>query len=499
MRNNLLLLISFFLLFNLSTYASHNHAGHITYTEVGTNTYEITVVTYTDPSFAFVDRCDIDIEIWDGTGTTKITDLTAIPRANGPAIDPLFHSTVACSGSVGMGDYIIGSIKMNRYTANYTFSGPGTYLIRYSDIARSDNIVNISNSASQAFFVESMLTIGTGMDAQNSVLVLNNQLDFACAGQVYTYNPGAWDQDGDSISYEIIPCRQYDPPFISSPITCSGYQAPGAIGSNGQMVIDPASGLITWDVPQTVGAYSFAFKITEYRNGTEVGSTVVDQLVLVESCTNQPPVITTISDTTISPGTNLHFEFEVWDPDFPTDSLYFGMNTANLGFNSALLENPPASVNILPFSFLPLGTTDTIRGSVDWIPPVVPGRTAPYQIDFYAHDNVGYYAQSGTQRLSRHHVILIYVTNPVAVDETNTRHFDFKLSPNPAQNSFQVELNKFEPYQISVFDNAGRKVMEESGKGKMVHLDATALDSGLYLVQVVCESGRKVEKLLIQH
>ena len=102
-------LSAFFLFWFISAtavFASHNLAGDITYRYLSGNQVEITVTTFTDPSAAAVDRCSIDIEIWNWNGNIKIGDVTNIPRQNGPwNIDPQF-SNVTCP-NIQMGEYII--------------------------------------------------------------------------------------------------------------------------------------------------------------------------------------------------------------------------------------------------------------------------------------------------------------------------------------------------------------------------------------------------------
>ena len=99
------------------------------------NTFEITLTTYTDPAPAGVDRCAASIEIWSvGPNPQLITILEDIPRANG---DPQINPPNDCPIRNPLnGVPIYGSVKKNIYVERYTFVGPGSYQLRYYDIAR---------------------------------------------------------------------------------------------------------------------------------------------------------------------------------------------------------------------------------------------------------------------------------------------------------------------------------------------------------------------------
>ncbi len=384
-------------------HASHNLAGDITYRYLGGTQVEITVTTFTDPSAAFVDRCNIDIEIFNSTGTNRIAQVTNIPRQNGPwNVDPQFPS-VTCSNAQ-MGEYIIGSIKKNIYRTTYTLPGPGYYLVRYYDVARLNDIINMDNSGSQAFFIESTILINSYLGAQNSPQFLNHPIDEACTGKLWTHNPGGYDPDGDSLAYKFVNCRQYDPPSIPSPITCSGFVMPDVISPNGPISIDVHTGLITWDVPNVIGIYNIAFVIEEYRDGVRIGFSYRDMAIFVNPCDNDPPVIEAPTELCVFAGDTVTIDFKIWDPNFfssvspPGDSIYFYLNNGGNQLNGPFaVTTSPAEIVItepvgtqFPPDF-PVAYDDTIKGRITWRTDCDHVRPSFYQIDFYAHDNISYY------------------------------------------------------------------------------------------------------------
>lgn len=481
-----------FLLFPIGLTASHNIAGNITYEYVGNNTFDLTVTTYTDPSAALVDRCEIDLEIWDATGTTKIADLTSISRQNGPAnTDPYFP--INCPNAQ-MGDYLLGTVKQNIYTTTYVFPGAGTYLIRYHDLARLDNIANMVNSGSQAFFLETTL-VTSFWQPNTSAQFLNHPLDDACTGSPWTYNPGGWDSDGDSLVFSLIPCRQYDPPAIPSPISCTGFMQPDSVGTNGPMQIDAQTGLITWTNPDVAGIYNIAIRVDEYRYGNFIGTVMRDMAIFVYPCMNNPPEIQSVSSASVQAGDTLTIDFTVYDPD-PGDSIYLELNNALLGLNSAFQATPPAVLTTTPSGALPVGYTDTIHGTISWATTSFQARNQPYQVDLHAFDNFGYY---GSQMTNRHHIISITVLpDPLSVIPTLDPAAQFSLSPNPASDFVVLRRSHSTPGRLSILDATGREVMQREIPGKSTKVETSALAPGIYFLRLTTDRGHSTQKLLVR-
>ncbi|MFM2377199.1 MAG: hypothetical protein RLZZ165_2296 [Bacteroidota bacterium] len=437
--------------------ASHNLAGDITYRYLGSNRVEIIVTTFTDPSEAFVDRCSIDLEIWNSTGSVKVADITKVPRQNGPFnVDPLF-SNVTCP-NIQMGEYIIGTVKKNIYRTNYTMPGPGYYLVRYYDVARINEVKNMGNSGNQAFFIESTILINQYLGDQNSPQFLNHPIDEACTGKLWTHNPGGYDPDGDSLAYKFVNCRQYDPPSIPSPIVCTGFVMPDAIGSNGPLSIDAYTGLIRWNTPMSAGTYNIAYVIEEYRDGVMIGFSYRDMAIFVNPCDNDPPVIEAPDEICVYAGDTVKFDFQVYDPNFfssvspPGDSIYFYLDNNGQQFNGPFAVSvSPAQITItdppgtqFPPDF-PIASDNTVKGRFTWATQCDHIRAAFYQVDFYAHDNLSYWQSN--QMLSANLITRIRVIprplDGLVVTSAN-RNFILNWNPHACDSTlgYQIYRNR---------------------------------------------------------
>ncbi|MDP5172897.1 MAG: gliding motility-associated C-terminal domain-containing protein [Bacteroidia bacterium] len=430
--------------------ATHNLAGQITAEQsepdINPNKYTLTLTTYTDPAPAGVDRCSANIEIYsvqngpNGPIYTLITIIEDIPRANGPLMTTLPSDCTLPPGvNPRNGVPVKGTIKENFYFTEFAFPGPGRYHLRYYDLARSEGIINLTKSQEQTFYVETLLFITPPIVGNNnSPVLLNRPLDDACIGKTWTHNPGGFDKDGDSLAYRLSPSLQYDPSSNIPPTPTNGYRFPDdpGFGVGNTFVMDPLTGLVTWEVPATLGVYNFAYIVEEWRDGVLLGYVLRDMAVTVIDCDNNPPIIETITDTCVQAGDELRFGVKSWDPDV-VDSLYFQLNNGSLGANgpfalpdnpadiSGLIINPFPGVNV-PFTTLPVSTrnngvgqpVDTVKGTVVWQTSCDNIRKSPFQVDFYATDNKNYASPNfpNNTTLSANKVVIIRVVPPPPTD-----------------------------------------------------------------------------------
>ena len=141
-KNILVFLVSF-IFFQSSVYemfATHNRAGEITYEQVGTYTYRITLITYTLIG-APADRPELDIQFGDGT-------LATVPRAERISVAATYYR--------------------NTYIVSHTFPGAGTYVIMMEDPNRNEGVLNIPNSVNIRFAVKTTLQINPNLGANNT-------------------------------------------------------------------------------------------------------------------------------------------------------------------------------------------------------------------------------------------------------------------------------------------------------------------------------------------
>ena len=240
----LLLFFSFIFVCLVSALATHQRAGEITFKYVSGLTFEVTVITYTRTS-APADRPFLEIS-W-GDGTTSELKRTE-------------KSAFANDISKNVYEY---KPEAGATTNRHTYSSPGTYKISLEDPNRNFGVMNIPNSVNVPLYLETVLTINPLLGINNSPVLLNPPIDNGCVDQIYIHNPGAYDVDGDSLSYSLIVCRG------AEGLNIPGYTYPIATDSIG---IDPVTGDLLWVKPPIQGEFNIAILIEEFRNGIKTVS-----------------------------------------------------------------------------------------------------------------------------------------------------------------------------------------------------------------------------------
>lgn len=352
-----LLIVGLCVGFFLTLKATHNRAGEITYKWLFGYTYEIKVTTYTNIGGSnLADRCEDTVYFGDGARALVL-------RSNGPIGN--------CSPAHD-GIPLNPSIKLNEYVTTHSYPGPGNYLISMEDPNRNAGIINLPNSVNQVFYIESFLVIPTfGTGKNNSPVLTFPPIDNGCVTQCFYHNPGAYDIDGDSISYELTACKG------SLGATCPGYSYPATSG--GTFNLDSLTGTLTWCSPQLQGEYNMAILIKEWRMdaaGTYflVGYIERDMQVDITSCSNVPPhILFNNLDTCILAGNTINTTITA--SDINSDILTL---TTNGG---------PFAFALNPSTFNSVPSNSNVTGTFNWNTDSTHIRRLPYQVTVKAKDD----------------------------------------------------------------------------------------------------------------
>ncbi len=330
--------------------ATHQRAGEITFKYISALTYEITIVTYSyAPSPA--DRYELTINWGDNTSTV-------LPRSNGPT-NQLGHT----------GEIVGPDLKKNLYVGVHTFPGAATYHITLEDPNRNYGVQNIPNSVEVPLFIETQLIINPFIGNNSSPQLSLPPIDQGCVNQPFLHNPGAYDPDGDSLSFRLVTCRGANGENIP------GFQLPNQVGANvgGSFTINSSTGEILWQNPEMQGEYNIAFLIEEWRNGLKIGFITRDMQITIVTCENNAPEIKPINDTCVEAGSTLQFTIVATDVD---------SNSIKLTAAGAPFEIANPSVFTSPFDSVGRNT-----GIFTWATSCIHVRKNPYQVYFKATDN----------------------------------------------------------------------------------------------------------------
>ncbi len=265
--------------------ASHLRAGEICIEYLGNYTIKAKIHTYTKIVGANpgADKDQVVLNWGDGASTI-------FTRVNG---------SINVNGFPD-GEDIGNNIKKNVYEGtSHTYSGNSPfYVISYSDSLRNNNIININGGSSDGtvFYIEDTLFSSVFSIQNHSPVLLYPPIDFANVGYVFSHNPVAFDAEGDSLSFELIPPKQ------SLGTDVPAYQYPNQLmpGTNNLFSVNSLTGHLTWTVPQMSGIFNVAVLMREFRNGVLLSTMIRDYQIIVENGGINPPDLNGFAlDTTI--------------------------------------------------------------------------------------------------------------------------------------------------------------------------------------------------------
>jgi hypothetical protein len=286
--------------------ATHLRAGQIVATRVSCTglTFRITVCVYTNTGSPVQFGGEMDyLDFGDGTPPILVpeTPNTILPEL-GPGVG------TAC------------------YTIEHTYPGPGRYVISYLEPNRNGGVLNMTNSITTTFYLETQINIDPFFGCNNTPQLLIPPIDRACTGVAFYHNPGAFDPDGDSLSYEfVVPFRDRNETVTdyrdpNDPKFYTNYPTANEAGTGPPtFTIDPVDGTIIWDAPGQQGEYNIAFIIVEWRkkNGVwyRLGFVRRDMQIIVEDCDNERPDLIVPEDVCVEAGTTLNETIFGIDPE----------------------------------------------------------------------------------------------------------------------------------------------------------------------------------------
>ena len=317
--------------------ASHVVGGDIQVEWVSTNTYKITVTVFRDCNSATTVPSPFNIGVYE----KNTNNLVQIVPLSAPTMTLLSFGD-ECFTPTGL------CVEEHTYTsANITLADlSGGYYFHCQIYARSNNIVNLSNSGNtgMSFYAE----IEDPVIGQNSTPDFGNYpMDaYFCIGNDKTFDLNVSDPDGDSLVFSLVDpldaknINPNDPltwnipnPAPYLPVTWNtggGYSLANIVGGSPPMSVDAQTG----DITATAGGpgiYVFALLVEEYRNGNKIGETRRDIQFSALNCVYDlpPDVLWYEGDTlNVALGSNFCKDFILYDSDQGDTVALFVSSTA---------------------------------------------------------------------------------------------------------------------------------------------------------------------------
>ncbi len=382
-RNYILILLLFAGIFlPFLSKATHLRAGEITAKRISSSTltYRVVLTTYTDEiNGKAANDGENEVNFYFGFSTNQVVAFK-VKRT----VKQLISTTTV----------------RNVYDTTFTFPAPGRYTISCGIVNRNERTLNLPQpSESISFFVQSTIVINSSFGLNSTPVLLNIPVDSAGVGSKFIHNPGAFDIDGDSLSYKLtIPQRDKGNAtgigeFIPN------YKDPNLIGNNplteagtgpATFRIDARTGDLIWDAPQVPGQYNVAFIIEEWRKAPDgsfikIGEIIRDMQIIVVATDNKRPELIVPPDICIEAGKQVKFNVTGTDKDNQEIRLTSSGGVYNKDEAGKFFKfiEPEAAVFAVKQSKSPVSSTFT------WNTNCLHVRDQPYDVLFKVEDFPG--------------------------------------------------------------------------------------------------------------
>ncbi|HET8860281.1 gliding motility-associated C-terminal domain-containing protein [Marivirga sp.] len=341
------------------SFASHIRAGEITARRIGCSglTYEFTITAYRDTgSDILFGNGEFDF----GDGETIMLNPDGYTRK----------------------EIIDDEIELVEFKITHQYNSNGDYNVSYQEDFRNAGIVNMSNSGSVAFYVETLIRIDPFFGCNDSPVFLIPPIDKGAIGVLFYHNPGAFDPNGDSIAFKLVTpqSRQgVSVPNFRSPEIAAGGQNSQQTGP-ATLTLDEILGDLIWDAPGMKGEFNVAFIAEEWRKIAGewefLGSVTRDMQIIVDETDNDPPELQIPLDTCIEAGTLLEASIIATDPN-PDSQVKIE------GYGGPFVLTPAATLTPDGEDFYDAPATSTFS----WQTDCSHVREDPYLVRFKATDN----------------------------------------------------------------------------------------------------------------
>ena len=187
-----------------------------------------------------------------------------------------------------------------------TYTSASGYYVAVERCCRNLAISNIVNpgGAAQTFYLEFPAVVRGGAAFYDSTPRIFPALgDYACSNNLFYYDFGGVDPDGDSLAYDMVtPLNGHATAAVPAPAPAAapystvtwttGLSTTNQIPGAPALGIDAHTGRLTVR-PSRLGLFVFGVRCAEYRKGVKIGETRRDFQLYVLNCPqNRPPVVT---------------------------------------------------------------------------------------------------------------------------------------------------------------------------------------------------------------
>lgn len=306
-----ILLTLFFIGLLFTSFANHTKGGWMYYRYIGpgaapnTARYTITLKLYTECILNANQYCpDINISIFNASNNALVETVNVLSSGITDIQNCTSQECHPCISDIPNICYKIATYQFSK-DLPVTTSG---YVISYQRCCRIANIINLQPGSSGIGDTWTVSIPGSG--ALDPLAFQNSSAQFAqndtaiiCKDNYFTFNFGAEDPDGDSLSYAFTDAlyssrgngSQCDGLSDAPPFSFVGYIQPfsGSQPLGAGVSINSQTGFVSGIAPSEEGTYVITCTVTEYKRGTAIAKSVVHKSlhITVADCSTTQAIL----------------------------------------------------------------------------------------------------------------------------------------------------------------------------------------------------------------
>ena len=242
------------LMLSFSLSATHLLTGHFSFehqsTGASTSTYKVTLHLYRDLN-------GISLPSSTTVYYKKLNQTSPTSLALSQNSSNSFNLTTNCGSNFGVG--------VVSYEGTVTVDNNSGYEFYYSTCCRPNSITNLTNPASQSYYMTGTLVTGKpAIRTYNNSPTFQPSIATAYTNTTFPYEICQADPDGDSLSFQIIPAKSAATTNIAY---ATGYSNSSPLGNSSAVSIDTANRMIVINSPVQQNAL-VNVKIVEWAKDT---------------------------------------------------------------------------------------------------------------------------------------------------------------------------------------------------------------------------------------
>ena len=396
------LISALFLLLSYTTQATHIFGGEILYEHVAGLTYKVKLTLYSDcasNSTNSLYTSNPRVDVYNGNNYFALLQLNLVPNSGievtpvCPAQAGLTTCNISNSLIPGVKQFKFESlITLNIVSADWKFVFDGQVSAN-GYAARSNNITNIVNAGNTTMYVEATLNNVLGFNSSPNYTTIPTP--FYCTNQMQSYNQGAVDADNDILNYGLSPAHDGSSTQLVTYIIPYNFLNPMGVAPF-TFIFNSLTGQMDF-TPNIIQRSLIVTKVTEYRNGNIIGTSMREMTVItVPNCNNVPP-----SGTSVVNSLNV---------SYANNSFIVCKGISYLSFTINAFDSNMNNVSVL-VNGLPLGATLYLVGNNTQNPQIninwnIPSNQLPGTYNFFVTLQDDGCPMSSTQTVAYSIVIL---------------------------------------------------------------------------------------------